>query len=90
MPTHEPAISVSLEIDAPAHALFSYLTRPTDHPAIDGSGMLRGSDDRHVLSGIGDVFEMRMFNETLGDYLIENHVVEPRPADYLGTGPEVH
>jgi hypothetical protein len=28
------------------------------------------------LSGAGDVFEMKMFNDTLGDYLMENHVVE--------------
>jgi hypothetical protein len=87
MPTHEPAILVSLEIDAPAHALFSHLTRPTDHPAIDGSGMLRGSNDRHVLSGIGDVFEMRMFNDTLGDYLIENHVVEFEPDRLIAWEP---
>jgi hypothetical protein len=87
VPTHEPAILVSLEIDAPAHALFNHLTRPTDHPAIDGSGMLRGSDDRHVLSGIGDVFEMRMFNDTLGDYLIENHVVEFEPDRLIAWEP---
>ena len=66
-------------MDAPAHELFSYLARPAYHPTIDGSGMLRGSDDRRVLSGIGDVFEMRMFNDTLGDYVMENHVVEFEP-----------
>jgi len=87
MPEHEPSISVSLEIDASAHALFSHLTRPTDHPAIDGSGMLRGSDDRHLLSGIGDVFEIWMFNDTLGDYLIENHVVEFEPDRRIAWEP---
>lgn len=28
------------------------------------------------MSGIGDVFEMKIFNEVLGEYMIENHVVE--------------
>jgi hypothetical protein len=76
MTTHEPAVSVSRDIDAPAHELFSYLARPAHHSTIDGSGMLRGTDDRTVLSGIGDVFEMRMFNDMLGEYVMENHVVE--------------
>jgi hypothetical protein len=79
MTKHEPSISVSRHMDAPAHELFSYLARPADHPTIDGSGMLRGSDDRRVLSGIGDDFKMRMFNDTLGDYVMENHVVEFEP-----------
>lgn len=73
---HEPPLSVSRDIDAPAHELFSHLARPADHAAIDGSGMLRGTDDQQVLSGVGDVFEMKMFNDVLGDYVIENHVVE--------------
>src|ERR1039458_1916162 len=55
MTKHEPSISASLDIDAPAHELLNYLARPADHTAIDGSGMLSGTDDRHVLSGIGDV-----------------------------------
>ena len=76
MTMHEPSISVSRDIDASAHELFNYLARPADHTAIDGSGMLRGSDDHRVLSSVGDVFEMKMFNDTLGDYMIENHVVE--------------
>ena len=59
--------------------LFNYLTRPAEHSTIDGSGMLRGTDNRRrVLSGIGDVFEMKMFNDVLGDY-VERHVVEFEP-----------
>ena len=79
MTTHEPSISVSREIDAPAHELFMCLARPADHTSIDGTGMLRGTDDRHALSGIGDVFEMKMFNDQLGEYVMENHVVEFEP-----------
>ena len=76
MTAHEPVLSVSRDIDARAGELFAHLARPTDHLVIDGSGMLRGADDHQILSGVGDVFEMRMFNDLLGDYVIENHVVE--------------
>lgn len=76
MTEHRPSLSVSRDIAAPAHELFSHLVRPADHAAIDGSGMLRGSDNHHSLSKVGDIFEMRMFNDTLGDYVTENHVVE--------------
>jgi hypothetical protein len=79
MTKHEPSISVSRDIDAPAHELFNHLARPADHSTIDGSGMLRGTDDRRVLSGIGEVFEMKMFNDTLGEYVMENHMVEFEP-----------
>ena len=75
----QPAISISRDIAAPAHVLFNHLARPADHAAIDGSGMLRGTDDQRVLSGTGDVFEMKMFNDVLGDYVTENHVVEFEP-----------
>ena len=71
-----PSMSVSRDIDAPVGELFGYLARPAHHRAIDGSGMLRGTDDRQVLSGVGDVFEMKMCNDVLGDYVMENHVVE--------------
>jgi Polyketide cyclase / dehydrase and lipid transport len=76
MTAHEAAVSVSRDIDAPAHELFNLLARPADHASIDGSGMVRGSDDRRVLSGVGDSFEMKMSNDVLGDYVTENHVVE--------------
>ena len=38
--------------------------------------MLRGTDRQDALSGVGDTFEMKMFNDTIGDYTTENHVVE--------------
>ena len=76
MTTHEPVLSISRDIDARAGELFAHLARPADHLVIDGSGMLRGADEHQILSGIGDVFEMRMCNDFLGDYVIENHVVE--------------
>jgi uncharacterized protein YndB with AHSA1/START domain len=87
MTTHEPSVSISRDIDAPADELFGYLARPAHHSTIDGSGMLRGTDDRTVLSGIGDVFEMQMFTDTLGDYVMENHVVEFEPDRRIAWEP---
>jgi hypothetical protein len=87
MTKQEPSISVSRDIDAPAHELFNHLARPADHTTIDGSGMLRGTDDRRVLSGIGEVFEMKMFNDTLGEYVMENHVVEFEPDRRIAWEP---
>ena len=89
MTKREPSVSVSRDINAPASALFNCLVRPALHAEIDGSGMLRGTDDRQVLSGIGDVFEMRMFNDVMGDYLIENHIVEFEPDRRIAWEPVV-
>lgn len=75
MPESQAPVAVSRSIAAPAVVLFAHLARPMDHPAIDGSGLVRGTNHQ-VLSGVGDVFEMRMRNDFLGDYVIENHVVE--------------
>lgn len=83
----QPSVSITRDIDAPAHELFNYLARPADHVAIDGSGMLRGADDRHSLSGVGEVFDMKMFNDVLGDYVIENHVVEFEPGRRIAWEP---
>jgi uncharacterized protein YndB with AHSA1/START domain len=87
MTRHEPSISVSRDIDASADELFDYLTQPGEHTAIDGSGMLRGTDDRHVLSGTGDIFEMKMFNDVMGEYMMENHVVEFEPNRRIAWEP---
>jgi hypothetical protein len=75
MPEPDAVLSISRSIAAPAAVLFAHLARPADHVAIDGSGLVRGTD-HEVLAGVGDVFEMRMCNEFLGDYVTENHVVE--------------
>jgi hypothetical protein len=86
-PKPGPSISVWRDIDAPSHELFNHLATPAKHSTIDGSGMLRGTDDRRVLSGIGDLFEMKMFNDVLGDYVMENHVVEFEPDRRIAWEP---
>lgn len=86
MPEPAAALSISRSIAAPAPLLFAHLIRPADHVAIDGSGLVRGTD-HEVLSGVGDVFEMRMCNDFLGDYVTENHVVEFEPDRRIAWEP---
>ncbi len=77
MTTNEPSVSLSLDMDAPAHEVFTHLAQPSDHATIDGTGMLRGTEHRRALSRV--IFDMKMFNDEMGDYVMENHVVEFEP-----------
>jgi uncharacterized protein YndB with AHSA1/START domain len=72
----EASINESRDINAPASRIFSIVTDPSQHPAIDGTGMLRSADENQVMSKVGDVFHMSMTHWDLGDYVMENHVVE--------------
>ena len=84
---HKP-VSVSRRIGAPAHEIFRILTDPQNHVALDGSGMLRGAVSPAAISGVGDVFVMRMYYSELGDYEMNNHVVEFEPDRRIGWEPE--
>ena len=46
------------------------------HPDIDGTGMLRSAADNQVISKVGDVFFMSMTHWHIGNYVMENHVVD--------------
>jgi hypothetical protein len=87
MTTTEPSISISRDVDAPIDKVFDYLARPANHTFIDGSGMLRGTTDDRVLSGVGETFEMEMHNDRLGDYVVENRVVEYEPSRRIAWMP---
>lgn len=39
-------------------------------------GILRGAVTTSVITGVGDVFTMKMYYRELGDYEMNNHVVE--------------
>ncbi|MFI6358933.1 hypothetical protein ACIBJF_41500 [Streptomyces sp. NPDC050743] len=88
--TGAAVVAVSRRITAPAEDIFRILADPGRHPDLDGSGMLRGGDFKAAVSGVGDVFVMRMHYERYGDYEMNNHVVayetdrrigwEPRPG----------
>jgi hypothetical protein len=55
---------------------------------LDGSGMLRGAVTTTPISGVGDVFVMKMYFAKLGDYEMNNHVVEYEPGRRIGWEPE--
>jgi hypothetical protein len=82
-----PPVSVSRKIAAPAEKLFGILARPANHPRIDGSGMLRDTPSDAVLSGVGDVFTMKMHNDEMGDYEMANYVVQFEPNRRIGWEP---
>ena len=84
---YEP-VAVSRRIGAPAHEIFRVLADPRRHIEIDGSGMLRGAVGDEVVSAVGDVFVMRMHFSRLGDYEMNNHVVEFEPDRRIGWEPE--
>jgi hypothetical protein len=61
---------------------------PVRHPEFDGSQMLRGAVSTDVISGLGDVFVMKMYFSEIGDYEMNNHVVEYEPNRRIGWEPE--
>jgi hypothetical protein len=75
---YEP-VAVSRRISAPAHEIFQILANPARHLDLDGSRMLRGAVTTSMITGVGDVFVMRMYYSRLGDYEMNNHVVEFEP-----------
>ncbi len=81
-------VAVSLRIGAPAGDIFQILANPTRHLELDGSGMLRGAASSAVISGVGDVFVMKMYYSDLGDYEMNNHVVEYELNSRIGWEPE--
>jgi hypothetical protein len=71
-----PPVEVSRRIAAPASVIFRVLTTPIGQAEIDGSEMLRGAVSEAAVTGVGDVFVMAMRSSKVGDYEINNHVVE--------------
>ena len=81
-------VSACRRIAAPADVIFDVLASPGRHREMDGSGMLRGSESPPV-TGVGDVFVMRMFFQPLGgDYQMVNHVVEFEAGRRIAWEPE--
>jgi uncharacterized protein YndB with AHSA1/START domain len=80
-------LSISRDIDAPAEQVFALLATPARHPDIDGSGLVQSADAGQVITAVGDTFDMRMSNDYLGDYVIENRVVEFEPDRRIAWEP---
>jgi len=81
-------VAASRRIGASAHYIFQILTDPVRHIEFDGSGMLRGAVTTAPVSGVGDVFVMRMYFSPHGDYEMNNHVVEYEQDRRVGWEPE--
>ena len=60
-------IEVARRIEAPAGRIFEILANPQRHVDFDGSDMLRGAVTTAVVSGVGEIFSMKMYFEPLGD-----------------------
>jgi hypothetical protein len=52
--------SASCVVDAPPEAVFDYVRRPANHPAINGDGSVRGARIGPDAPAVGDRFGMRM------------------------------
>lgn len=86
----QPSVSESRDIDAPAARIFSILSDPAMHPAVDGTGMLRSAADNGHLTTVGDVFNIEMVHWHLGNYVMANHVVEFEQDRLIGWEPVVY
>jgi hypothetical protein len=74
--TKRDIASVTRRIDAPAGRIFAIVADPATHLQLDGSGMLRGGIEAAGVSGVGDMFRMAMHNDEMGDYEMDNLIVE--------------
>ncbi|MFC4587903.1 SRPBCC family protein [Sphaerisporangium corydalis] len=81
-------MAVSRRIGVPAGDIFQILADPRRHLDLDGSGMLRGAVSEATVSGVGDVFVMRMYYPRHGDYEMNNHVVEYEKDRRIAWEPE--
>jgi hypothetical protein len=81
-------VAVSRRISAPAHDIFQVLADPARHVDLDGSASLRGAVSPAMISAVGDVFVMKMYYPHLGDYEMNNHVVEYQQDRLIGWEPE--
>jgi hypothetical protein len=81
-------VTVSRRICAPASEIFQVLANPVRHLELDGSGMLRGAVSTEMISGVGDVFVIKMYYSKLGDYEMNNHVVDYELDRRIGWEPE--
>jgi uncharacterized protein YndB with AHSA1/START domain len=82
------AVSVSRRINAAPNVVFDVLADPARHVELDGSGMLRGAVSSTPITRVGDVFVMKMHYTRLGDYEMDNHVVEFEEDRRIAWEPE--
>ena len=81
-------IEASRTIDAPADRIFALLSDPKQHVAIDGSGLLQGSDSG-PLTEVGQVFGMNLYKEDMGPWRTFSTVTELEPGTAIGWAPDL-
>jgi uncharacterized protein YndB with AHSA1/START domain len=81
-------VAVSRRIGAPAAYVFAFLADPSRHRDLDGSGMVQGVVSDEVITGVRQVFVMKMYFAALGHYEMNNHVVEFEANHRIGWEPE--
>ncbi|HEY6481003.1 MAG TPA: hypothetical protein VIZ00_13295 [Streptosporangiaceae bacterium] len=82
-----PPVRVSRRIAASASTIFGVLTDPVRHLDLDGSQMLRGAVTTAPVTAVGDVFVMKMYFAALGNYEMNNRVVEYERDRRIGWEP---
>ena len=82
-------MTASLTIAAAPQAVFAVLADPSTHPAIDGTGWVRGSLDGVPITASGQIFRMAMFhrNHPDKDYRMANLVEVFDPPRVIGWKP---
>jgi len=69
-------VELTRRISASAASIFTVITDPGGHVAIDGSGMLTAAPDARIITGVGDTFVIDMDREPLGDVPMGKYQVE--------------
>ena len=83
-------LQASKVIAAPAEAVFTLLSDPNQHSALDGAGAIQSVEgETPPISGIGQVFTMNMHADDLGDYRMVNSVTAFVPGARVGWAPKV-
>ncbi len=83
-------VVISRRINADAGTIFEILADPARHTELDGSGMLRGALTDSAVTGVGDVFVLKMYFSQFGDYEMANLVVEYEPNRRITWEPRRH
>ena len=75
-------VTVSRRIEAPLDVVFGIISDPRQHANFDGSGMVIEADASasSPIGSVGCVFRMNMHNDEMGNYGMDNTVVEFEPG----------
>ena len=69
-------VELTRRIPASASRIFTVITDPRGHVAVDGSGMLVAAPDARIITGVGDTFVIDMDREPLGDVPMGKYQVD--------------